>query len=109
MRRVTFRQRRCIRGVVRREPARRAPRSLASAAPAATSVPEWRLCVQPAMGPAMVVTDVLAQDALCVSLIRDDHVVEAFPPKGPDHSFAIRIRVGHQLHVMGTVQRQPSA
>jgi len=39
----------------------------------------------------MVVTDVLAQDALCVSLIHDDHVVEAFPPKGSDHSFAIRI------------------
>jgi hypothetical protein len=29
--------------------------------------PERRLCVQPAMGAAMVVTDVLAQDALCVS------------------------------------------
>ena len=42
----------------------------------------------------MVVTDVLAQDALCVSLIHDDHVVEALPPKGPDHSFAIRIGKG---------------
>jgi len=52
---------------------------------------ERRLGVQPAMRAAMVVTDVLAQDALCVSLIHDDHVVEAFPPKGSDHSFAIRI------------------
>jgi hypothetical protein len=39
----------------------------------------------------MVVANVLAQEAFCVPLVHNDHVVEALPPEGPDHSFAIRV------------------
>jgi hypothetical protein len=39
--------------------------------------PEWRLHAKTAMGSAMVITNVLLQDTLCVDLVEDDDVVEA--------------------------------
>jgi hypothetical protein len=39
----------------------------------------------------MIVLEVLAQDGPQVLLSEDDDVVEAFPPKGPDHALAVRI------------------
>jgi hypothetical protein len=53
-----------------------------------------RLHVEATMGAAVVVADELAQDAFGVPLVADDNVVEAFPPKGADHSFAKRVRLG---------------
>jgi hypothetical protein len=39
----------------------------------------------------MIVLEVLAQDGPQVLVSEDDDVVEAFPPKGPDHALAVRI------------------
>ena len=52
-----------------------------------------RLHAKPAMWPAMVVPNVLAQDALCVEIVEDDEVVEAISPERPDDPFAKRVRL----------------
>jgi hypothetical protein len=44
------------------------------------------------VGPgSVIVLEVLAQDAPQVLLSKNDDVVEAVPPKGPDHTLAVRI------------------
>ena len=55
---------------------------------------EWRLHVQPTMGPAMVVADVFPQNSFCLPLVHDDHVVQTLPPQCPDHSFAVPVGLG---------------
>ena len=48
--------------------------------------------VEREVGPrSVIVLEVLPQDAPQVLLSDDDDVVEAFPPKGPDHALAVRI------------------
>jgi hypothetical protein len=40
-------------------------------------------------------------------VIKDDHVVEDLSSGTADKSFSDGVRVGHRLHVMGTIQLLP--
>src|SRR5258708_3602249 len=53
----------------------------------------WRLHVEAAMRPAMVVADVLAEHMLRVTLAAHDDVVQAVSAKSANHSFAKGVRL----------------
>jgi hypothetical protein len=71
------------------------------------SASDRRLHPQAAMRPAVVIANVLTQNAFGVAIVEHDHVVEAISSQVSDHPFAKRIRVSHPLHVMGTVRLLP--
>src|SRR5450432_3273957 len=53
-----------------------------------------RLHPQAAMGPAMVVGQVVVENALRMLLVLDDDVVEAVPAQGTDHPLPNALAVG---------------
>jgi hypothetical protein len=54
------------------------------------------------------VLDELGEHALEVTLVPDEHPVEAFPTRGANEPLGVRVRLSRQLHLIETVRPELS-